>query len=148
MKTFATLSICAVLALLTGCVGGACDGLRDVSRPPVNAGTHPMIVIDAVDPGSGYTDTDPDGCITGRIFNVDPTRVQIRVYENGWPQPWPRSLTKPGKDGTWFCAIRKGEEFDVYLLADEGYLPGQGSPYYDYHVGSWRQLDSDSYSTY
>ncbi len=99
MKMIAALTICTAALLLTGCVGGACDGLHNVSRPPVDAGTTPTIVIDAVSPGSGYANSDPDGCMTGRVFNVDPSRVQIRVFENGWPQPWPKSLTKPDKDG-------------------------------------------------
>ena len=116
-----------IAILFVGCAGDQC--MTDVVRPPFDAGTEPNIVIDQYDLGRGYAYTDPDGCITGRVFNVDYSQVVVRVLLNGWPQPWMDSVNGVDKDGIWYANIRHGERVEVILLSKPGYLPGVGTPY-------------------
>jgi hypothetical protein len=99
-------------------------GCDDVQRPAVNPGYYPRLVIDCVAAGRGYI---PDGCITGRVFNVTPLEgYRVAVYastEKGLMiQPWPGEAISIADDGTWWGQVAGADVF-VAMLVPNGFGP-------------------------
>lgn len=92
----------------------------NIVRPDIEPGNSPKIVIDYISNGSDSYNL--NGCVTGRVFNVNPSECKVVLYAQTntfYIQPFEDSKHVILDDKTWYAQTRYGDAFCALLVKND-----------------------------